>query len=476
MHTCEHRLLIAGEFCDGKGKAFLLINPATGEEVCHVHVADRHDIDRAVQAATVAQPAWENADVKARQKALYKLASLVEKHGDKLAELDALAMGKPIMTDRRTRGYAVDGLRLAANLAGSALGESSLLTPGQVSMTYRQPFGVTAGILPFNFPVMMAVNKLAPALAAGNAIILKSSEKSPLSLLHLASLCKEAGIPDGIVQVVSGGGETGKLLAEHPGIRKISFTGSVATGKQVAAAAAKSNLKNVSLELGGKSPVVIYGDADVDKAAQACAFSFMFNSGQACIANTRIYVHESIYDDFLHRIKHAVLSFKHGDPCKEDTTLGPQADEIQGRKVLDYLEIGKKEAKVLVGGNRIGETGYFFEPTLFVEVAETARINKEEIFGPVGIIHKFKDEADVLRKCNDTEYGLYASIFTRNINRALRFAKEVEAGTITINAAAPLVDSHMPFGGVKQSGMGREFGQNWVKSWMEEKTVVIKMT
>ncbi|GAA6020713.1 hypothetical protein JCM10207_001995 [Rhodosporidiobolus poonsookiae] len=475
MHSIETRLWIAGDYCDGHGERFLLRNPATEEEVAHIHSANKEDIDRAVAAAYAAQPAWAKADLQTRQNALYKLADLIDKHADKLSELDAISMGKPIGTDKLVRGYASFTLRQCAALAGSALGETSLLAPGQVSMTLRQPFGVTAGILPFNVPYMMLTNKLGPAVAAGNALILKSSEKSPLSATYLAGLTKEAGFPDGIIQIISGGGETGKLLAEHPQIRKISFTGSVATGKKVAAAGALSNLKNVTCELGGKSPVVVFPDADLDKVVPACAMSLMFNSGQACIANTRIYVHDAIYDKFLDGMKVCMTQFKHGDPGHDETTLGPQADSIQGKRVTEYLEIGKKEGKVWVGGGKVGEKGAFFEPTLFIEVADTAQINKEEIFGPVGIVHKFSDENEVLRRCNDTEYGLYASLFTQSIDRALRVAKEMEAGTVTINVAAPLVDAFLPFGGWKQSGMGREFGADMVKRWLEEKTVVIKL-
>ncbi|BGP20637.1 hypothetical protein JCM10213_007173 [Rhodosporidiobolus nylandii] len=477
MHNVETRLWIAGKYAEGHGEKFPLFSPATDEHVADVHSANKEDVDRAVNAALAAQPAWAKADVKTRQTALYKLADLVEKHGDKLAQLDAMSMGKPVGVDRMMLPHIVGAVRNCAGLASSSavLGETSLLTPGAITCTFRQPFGVTAGILPFNVPALMFLQKAAPAVAAGNAIILKSSEKSPLSAAYLAQLTREAGLPDGIVQVLSGGGDTGRLLAEHPHIRKISFTGSVATGKKVAAAAATSNLKDVSLELGGKSPVVIFEDANIEKAAAACAFSIMFNSGQACIANSRMYIHEAAYDRFMEQIKASMLHFKHGDPLKDDTSLGPQADKTQGEKVAGYMEVGAKEGKVVVGGKKVGSKGWFFEPTLFVDVAEDARINREEIFGPVGVVHKFSDEKDVLRRCNDTEYGLYASVFTQSIDRAMRFAREVEAGTVTINAAAPAVDPHTPFGGMKQSGMGREQGSQSVARWLEEKTVVIKL-
>ncbi|GAA5873019.1 hypothetical protein JCM1840_007298 [Sporobolomyces johnsonii] len=462
MVDIESRLFIAGDYCESvEKKTFLLLNPATEEAVCTVHIAFARDIDRAVEAALAAQPAWAATDVHTKQRALNKLADLLEQNVDKIAELDAISMGRPIRFSRTFTGS--EGLRSAAALAGSVLGESSMLSAGQLGLTLLQPFGVCAGILPFN---------LGPAVAAGNAMILKSSEKSPLSAAFVAGLTREAGFPPGIVQVIAGAGETGRLLAEHPKIRKISFTGSARTGKLVAMAAAQSNLKDVSLELGGKSPVIIFEDANLEEAAKGCAQSLMLNSGQICVANTRIYVHEPIRTKFLEMLKSEMKQYKHGNPCDKDTTLGPQADETQGQRVAHYLEIGKQEGKCELGGNRVGDKGYFFEPTLFVDVPDDARINREEIFGPVGIVHTFKDEKEVIRRANDTEF---ASLFTTNLDRALRLTRDLEAGGVSVNVAAPIFAHEQPFGGVKQSGVGREFGVDAVRRYLEVKSVIIKV-
>ncbi|GAA5939489.1 hypothetical protein JCM1841_001551 [Sporobolomyces salmonicolor] len=476
MTQYETRLFIANEFCESSDRRlFLLRNPATGENVCHVHEAGQRDIDRAVEAALAAQPAWAATDVHVRQKALNKLADLLDEHADQIAELDAISTGRPIAYSKARSRLDRGALRSVADLAGCVLGESSLLTPGQLGFTLRQPFGVCAGILPFNAPVATICAKLGPAVAAGNAIILKPSEKSPLSACFIAGLTKEAGFPPGIVQVVSGAGMTGRLLAEHLKIRKISFTGSSRVGRLIAAAAAQSNLKDVDLELGGKSPAIIFEDADIKEAAKGCAQSLLLNSGQLAVANSRIYVHQTIRDKFLEVLKSEMKQYKHGNPCDKDTTLGPQAHERQGTRVAEYIALGKKEGKCELGGNRVGDKGYFFEPTLFIDVPDEARINREEILGPVGIVHTFKDEKEVIRRANNTEYGLFASVFTKDISRALRLVAALEAGGVSVNVTSPVFARGLPFGGVKQSGMGREYGVDAVKRYLEVKSVIIKV-
>ncbi|GAA5949611.1 hypothetical protein JCM21900_002469 [Sporobolomyces salmonicolor] len=476
MTQYETRLFIANEFCESSDRRlFLLRNPATGENVCHVHEAGQRDIDRAVEAALAAQPAWAATDVQVRQKALNKLADLLDEHADQIAELDAISTGRPIAYSKARSRLDRGALRSVADLTGCVLGESSVLTPGQLGYTLRQPFGVCAGILPFNAPVATICAKLGPAVAAGNAIILKPSEKSPLSACFIAGLAKAAGFPPGIVQVVSGAGMTGRLLAEHLKIRKISFTGSSRVGRLIAAAAAQSNLKDVDLELGGKSPAIIFEDADIKEAAKGCAQSLLLNSGQIAVANSRIYVHETIRDKFLEVLKYEMKQYKHGNPCDKDTTLGPQAHERQGTRVAEYIALGKKEGKCELGGNRVGDKGYFFEPTLFIDVPDEARINREEMLGPVGIVHTFKDEKEVIRRANNTEYGLFASVFTKDISRALRLVAALEAGGVSVNVTSPVFARGLPFGGVKQSGMGRQYGVDAVKRYLEVKSVIIKV-
>ncbi|CEQ41134.1 SPOSA6832_02827 [Sporobolomyces salmonicolor] len=505
--SIETRCFIAGEFCQPTGgESFVLKNPTTGEEVCEVPCAGKMEIERAVEAAKAAQPAWAALPAAARAKCLLKLADLIEQHADKIAYLDAVTVGKPVGPQKHELSIAANRIRYEASLAESLVGESSLLTPGQIGLVLREPYGVVAGerfqflerklgvltcggtgILPWNCSalspaqrpltrtrVFRFAGKVAPAVAAGNAIIIKSSEKSPLGTFVIAGLTLEAGFPPGVVQVVTGLGATGALLAEHPEIRKISFTGSTSTGRKVAEAAARSNLKAVALELGGKSPTIIFEDADLDIAVPASSFSVAYNSGQLCMANSRIYVHESIAAEFMTRFKEAFGAFKQGDPLNKETQMGPQADEIQGRIVRNYLTSGKQDGKVEMGGEPVEGKGQFIQPTVFSSVPEEARINKEEIFGPVVVVHTFKDEAEAIRRANDTDYGLYASLFTRDIDRAIRVAKALQAGTVGVNTSSPSTAHELPFGGYKLSGVGREGGVDSLYTWTEAKSVIIK--
>ncbi|GAA5879035.1 hypothetical protein JCM1840_003847 [Sporobolomyces johnsonii] len=473
--SIETRCFIAGEFSQPKGgESFVLKNPTTGEEVCEVPCAGKVEVDRAVEAAKAAQPAWAALPAAARAKCLYKFADLMDQHADKIVYLDAVTVGKPVTAQKREHSIATNRIRYEASLAESLVGESSLLTPGQLGLVLREPYGVVAGILPWNVPQIMFAGKVAPAVAAGNAIIIKSSEKSPLGTFVLAGLTVEAGFPPGVIQVVTGLGATGALIAEHPEIAKISFTGSTSTGRKVAEAAARSNLKAVALELGGKSPTIVFEDADLDIAIPACSFSIATNSGQVCMANSRIYVHESIAAEFMTRFKEAFGAFKQGDPLDKETQMGPQADEIQGRIVRDYLTIGKQDGKVEMGGEPVAGKGQFIQPTVFSSVPDDARINKEEIFGPVVVVHTFKDEAEAIRRANDTDYGLYAAVFTRDIDRAIRVAKALQSGTVGVNATSPSTAHELPFGGYKLSGVGREGGVDSLYAWTEAKSVIIK--
>jgi len=473
--TVEGRSYIDGKYVDCKsGKTFTLLNPASGDKVGEIQIAGEHEVELAVDAAERAQPAWAALSSFERGAKLTKWAALIRENATKLGELDGLAMGRPVGGNYDSM-IAAQAIEYNAGLGQNVHGHSSLLSPGHMNFTVKQPFGVTAGITPWNVPIIMVCFKVGPSLAAGNSIIIKSSEKSPLSGTYLAKLATEAGIPDGIFSCLNGLGETGKLISEHMRIRKISFTGSTRTGRHIMAAAAHSNLKACTLELGGKSPTIIFEDADLEEAVPACTFSIAWNSGQICMANSRLYVHEKIYDEFAKRFTAAFSQFKQGDPLDKDVSMGPQADEIQAKTVQSYLDIGNKDGKVLMGGEASKAGKNFFMPTVYSDIPETSRINKEEVFGPVVILHKFSDEDDVVRKANDTDYGLYAAVYSQNIDRALRVAKRLEAGTVGVNCTSPSGATDMVFGGFKTSGVGREGGPNALNAWLEEKSVVIKV-
>jgi aldehyde dehydrogenase (NAD+) len=367
-----------------------------------------------------------------------------------------------------------------AGKAADVKGESSLQTPGFVNMTFRQPYGVCGAIIPWNAPVTALTFKLAPALLAGNTMVAKSSEKAPLTSLFIGKLIMKAGFPPGVVNILSGTGvNCGSTMASHMDIRKISFTGSVQAGRAIRRAAADSNMKHITLELGGKSPLIIFEDADIEKAATASAFSILYNSGQVCIASTRVYVHSSILDQFCRLLVAAVGKMGtnptgHTDPRDKRTIRGPQADKRQFDIIQKYLLDSKSAGhKVLTGGSRDGDQGFYIQPTVILNPAENSAVMREEIFGPVVCVRPFDTEEEVLILANDSEYGLYASTFTKDISRALRIAKGLESGTVGINCTSPMMTHDMPFGGVKQSGEGRELGAHALDDWTELKTVYI---
>jgi aldehyde dehydrogenase (NAD+) len=356
-------------------------------------------------------------------------------------------------------------------------GESSVVQDGYLNLVIHQPFGVVGAIIPWNVPIIMFCAKVGAAVATGNTVVLKSSEKAPLTSIKLASLIQEAGFPPGVINVLAGFGvPAGKAIAEHMDIRKISFTGSGRTGRLIQEMSAKSNLKNVTLELGGKTPAIIFDDADLSVAVPATQYSIQWNSGQICMANSRIYVHEKIADQFKEEFKKVFTAAKIGDPLSKETNHGPQADKIQFNIVSKYIETGKKEANLLVGGERHGEKGFFVKPTVFTDAPEHSTIVKEEIFGPVVVINTFKTEEEAIAKANDSEYGLYASVFTKDIDRAIRVMKALESGTVSVNCASPSGAAGFPFGGYKASGVGREGGLYSMKTFSETKTVIIKVS
>ncbi|OAL32104.1 hypothetical protein AYO20_08042 [Fonsecaea nubica] len=474
----EDRLFINGEFVPSKsGKKFDIINPNNEKLAASVYEAGAEDVDEAVKAAQAAFPAWSALSAGERQAYVEKLADAMEKNIDEIGYLEAISMGKPYIGDFFGH-VAVQILRYLASRALDVHGDSSLNTKDMVNITFRQPFGVCGAIIPWNAPLLMLVNKVGPALITGNTLVLKSSEKSPLSSLVVGRLCQEIGLPKGVLNILSGYGRPcGEAIAKHMDIRKVSFTGSVIAGRAVKKAAAESNLKNVTLELGGKSPLVIFDDADLAKAVPASAFSILANSGQACIASSRVYVHANIADKFMEAMKAAMVQMgTSGDATVAGTRRGPQADKIQFDRVMGYLNYAKEnKLDIPIGGGREGTTGYFIEPTIIANAPEDSKVMKEEIFGPVVCINTFTDEEEVLKRANDTEYGLYASVFTKDISRALRVAKALEAGSVGVNCTSPTMAFDMPFGGFKQSGDGRELSRYATDYWTELKSVFISL-
>ncbi|KFY72131.1 hypothetical protein V499_07702 [Pseudogymnoascus sp. VKM F-103] len=469
----ETRLYINGEFVESSDKkTFKLYSPPTHELVAEVYEASVEDTNRAVAAAKIAQPAWAKLSPTQRGEPMKKLAALLRKHHNELAYLEAVSMGRPVS------GYgdsfmAASRFESFAEAAHTARGFSSLNTPGFVNMTLRQPFGVVAAIIPWNVPLIAFAGKAAPALAAGNTVVLKSSEKAPLTSLKLAGLAIEAGFPPGVLNVLSGHGHiSGATLSSHLDVRAISFTGSTRTGRLIQTAAAQSNLKNVILELGGKSPAIVFEDADLEKTVAMTANSIQWNSGQVCMANSRIYVQDTIAEKYIQLFKEKFGAVSTGDPRDVATNHGPMADDAQFDMVSKYIASGKESGQLVLGG---ASKGGFVEPTVFTETPEDAQIMKEEVFGPVVNINVFHTEEEALARANDTEYGLYAAVFTKDINRAMRFARGLEAGTVGVNCSSPMTAHDLGFGGWKSSGVGREGLYESIEAFLETKSVLIKI-
>ncbi len=428
-------------------------------------------------AAKAAFPAWSALDPKARGACLKKLAQLMREHTPELARLEALSMGRPIDEFFDSNAAAAHFDHYAESW-DKIQGQASVNTPGFVTMTLRQPFGVVGAIIPWNCPVLFFGSKTAPALIAGNTVVLKSSEKAPLGIARAAELIIEAGFPPGVFNVLSGHGTpSGAALTRHMDVRAITFTGSGRTGRLVQEAAAKSNLKKVILELGGKSPALVFDDADIEKAVNETVNSIQWNSGQVCMANSRVYVQKSVAPAFVEAFKKVFSSVKVGSPLERGINHGPQADEVQYKSVMAYIEEGKQSGKLALGGNGLLDSlnGYYVEPTVFLETPENARVMKEEIFGPVVNINTFETEEEAILKANDTEYGLYAAVYTKDVSRALRVAKALESGYVGINCTSPATAHDLPFGGYKVSGQGREGWQHSLDQFLETKSIIIKV-
>ncbi|KVQ61099.1 aldehyde dehydrogenase family protein [Burkholderia territorii] len=474
-------LLIDGQHVSAaSGKTFATLNPATGEVLAHVAQADPVDIDRAVAAARRAfEGPWSRFTPFDRQAVLLRLADLLDKHFDELAMLDTLDMGAPIASTsaRRRRGIAL--LRYYAGLATSTHGHTiENSQAGQIfSYTLKEPVGVVAAINPWNGPLGLAIWKLAPALAAGCTVVLKPAEQAPLSPLRLGELCLEAGIPPGVVNVVAGFGDAGAALAAHPGVDKIAFTGSTEVGQHIVRASA-GNMKRVSVELGGKSPNIVFADADLDAAVPGVAMAVFANSGQICSAGTRLFVESRIYEQFVERVAAFARTLRVGDPMDRETQLGPLVNAAQLERVTGYLASGKAEgACALAGGTRLSEgslaRGYFVAPTVFANVTDTMTIAREEIFGPVISALPFDDVDEVIRRGNDTPFGLGAGVWTNTLDNAQRVSRGLRAGSVWVNCYQAM-DPAVPFGGYKMSGYGRESGQEHMEEYLQTKSVWLK--
>ena len=474
------RLLINNEWVASEsGKTFPSINPATGEEIGQVAEADAADVDKAVRAARRAfeHGPWRKTSASERGRLLYRLADLIEQNADELAQLETLDNGKPVAMARAADlPLTIACYRYYAGWADKIQGKTIPVSGDYFCYTRHEPVGVVGQIIPWNFPLLMQAWKLGPALAAGNTVLLKPAEQTPLTALRVGELIVAAGFPAGVVNILPGYGPTaGGAIASHMDVDKVAFTGSTEVGHLIMRAAADSNLKRVTLELGGKSPNIVFADADMDQAIEGSHFALFFNQGQCCCAGSRLFVEEKAYDQFVEKSVARAKKRTVGDPFDRATEQGPQVDDVQFEKVMSYIEAGKREgAALLCGGKRVGDRGYFIEPTVFADVKDTMKIAQEEIFGPVMSIIKFKDLDEVIERANRTIYGLAAAVWTRDITKAHAIANNVRAGTVWVNCY-DVFDAAAPFGGFKQSGLGRELGEYGLQQYTEVKTVTVKL-
>jgi aldehyde dehydrogenase (NAD+) len=457
------------------GQYFETINPATERNLAQVAEAGPADIDAAVASARAAfEGIWSQMRAVERGNLLLRLAELIRRNQDELIELESLDSGKPVSAIRRQDLPAVlDTLTYYAGWADKINGQVIPARPDALTYTVREPMGVVGAIIPWNFPLMIGMWKLAPALACGCTVVLKPAELTPLTALKIGELALAAGFPPGVLNVVPGFGKSaGAALVDHPDVDKITFTGSPTVGREILRGAA-GNLKRVTLELGGKSANIIFPDADIETAVKAAAAGIFFNTGQVCSAGSRILVHEDIYDEVVERMVARARSIRIGDPLETSTAMGPLVSKTQLNRVTNYIDIGKAEgATVATGGERLDARGFYLLPTVFADVEHDMRISQEEIFGPVAAVIRFKDEQDAMRLANGTRYGLAAGVWSADIGRAHRFAARLKAGTVWVNTYGP-TDVRLPWGGARDSGFGREHGDAAIENFTEPKAVWI---
>ncbi|XP_031850402.1 aldehyde dehydrogenase 1A1 [Nomia melanderi] len=474
------QLFINNEFVDAvSGKKFATVNPATGSVIAEVSEGDKADVDKAVAAAKQAfkrGSKWRSMNASDRAQLINKLADLIERDAEYIATLETVDCGKTYSNALGEMYFCAGTLRYHAGWCDKITGDTIPTDGNFVTLTRKEPVGVVGQIIPWNYPFAMLVWKWAPALATGCTLILKPAEQTPLSALYAAALAKEAGFPPGVINVITGYGPTaGAAIVEHPDVRKIAFTGSTEIGHLIMQTAGRTNLKRVSLELGGKSPLVVFDDFDVKEAARIAHEAVFANHGQNCCAGSRTFVQAKIYDEFVKHAKQLALQRKVGDPFDSEMQQGPQIDELQFNKIQGYIESGKKEGAVLeTGGEPQGKVGYFIKPTVFSNVTDDMKIAKEEIFGPVQSILKFETMDEVIERANNTKYGLAAGVLTKDIDKAMVFAQAVESGSVWVNCY-DAISHQTPFGGFKESGIGRELGAEGIKEYLELKTITIKV-
>jgi aldehyde dehydrogenase (NAD+) len=473
------RLLINNRWVPSEsGKTFSTINPSTGEEICQVAEADATDVDKAVIVARAAfEGPWRKLRASERGRLLHRLADLIEENAHELAQLETLDSGKPISVAKAVDvAKTVACYRYFAGWADKVHGKTIPIDGDFFCYTRHEPIGVVGQIIPWNYPMLMQSWKLAPALATGNTVVMKPAEQTPLSALRIGELVIEAGFPEGVVNLLPGFGPTaGAAIARHMDVDKVAFTGSTEVGRLIMEAAAKSNLKRITLELGGKSPNIVFADADLDEAVEGAHMGVFVNQGQSCCAGSRVFVEEKIYQQFVEKSVARARKRRVGDPLDPTTEQGPQVDQSQFDSVMGYIESGRSDGATLAcGGEPFGNRGYYIQPTVFADVRDEMKIARQEIFGPVMSVIAFKDVDEVIARANRTNYGLAAGVWTRDIKKAHAVANAMQAGTVWVNCYHVL-DTRAPFGGFKQSGIGRELGEYGLQEYTEVKTVTVKL-